>query len=56
MNDAKATETSQAVTAAGHKPWERVLLGEDSVSGTLRLISYILAFVVVFGSLFHFLG
>jgi hypothetical protein len=56
MTEHKATETPEAVNAAGHKAWERVLLGEDSISGTLRLIGYIVGFVVIFGSLFHVLG
>jgi hypothetical protein len=56
MNDNKATATPQAVTAAGHKSWERVLLGDDSIRGTLRLIGYMLGFVLVFGTLFYLFG
>jgi hypothetical protein len=52
----KDTDTPQAIEAAGHKNWERVLLGGNGISGTFRMLSYIVAFAVIFGSLFHFAG
>jgi hypothetical protein len=33
-----------------------VLLGEDAQTGTVRLMALILAFVVIFGTLFWWLG
>jgi hypothetical protein len=56
MNDAKATATPQAVEHAGHKGWERLILGENSIAGTVRILLYIVAFVGIFGSLFAFLN
>lgn len=56
MTMEKGTETPQAIEDAGHRTWERVILGENSIAGTLRMIAYILAFVVVFGTFFHFAG
>jgi hypothetical protein len=50
-----STETPQEIERAGHKDWERLVLGENGIAGTLRLIVYIAAFALVFGSLFHFL-
>lgn len=35
---------------------ERVLLGSNSIDGTVRVLGFILLFVVVFGTLFHFAG
>ncbi len=54
MNDAKATETPQVIERAGHKDWERLVLGANGILGTLRLIVYIALFAVVFGSIFYF--
>ena len=54
--DDKATDTTEAVIRAGHKRWERVLLGDNSVEGTFRMLIYIALYVVVFGTLFHFAG
>ena len=54
--DDKATDTTEAVIRAGHKRWERVLLGDNSVEGTFRVLIYIALYVVVFGTLFHFAG
>lgn len=56
MHDDKGTDTPQAIERAGHKDWERLILGENSINGTLRVVAYILAFVVVFGTLFQFSG
>ena len=53
MND-KGTMTPQATERAGHTDWERVVLGKNGLSGTLRMIAYALAFAIVFGTLFHF--
>jgi len=53
MNDVKAAEATHP--NGERKSIERLILGDDSISGTLRLIGYIVAFAVVFGSLFHFL-
>jgi hypothetical protein len=55
MND-KATETPEAVERAGHKTWERVILGENSIAGTMRVIVYIAIFVALFGTIFAFLN
>lgn len=40
----------------GYPRWERALLGDNSMGGTYRMLAYALAFVVVFGSVFYFLG
>ena len=56
MNDSKGTATPQTVEAIGHKDWERVVLGENGIAGTARMIGYILAFALIFGTLFHFAG
>jgi hypothetical protein len=56
MSDSKATETPQAIEHAGHKDWERAILGENGISGTLRVIGYIAVFALVFGTLFSFIG
>ena len=55
MNGEKGTETPQAIERAGHKDWERVVLGENGIAGTVRLIVYIAAFALIFGSIFYFL-
>jgi hypothetical protein len=55
MNDSKATETPQAIESAGHKDWERAVLGENGIAGTLRMIVYIAAFALVFGTIFAFM-
>jgi len=54
MNDAKATDTPRAIERAGHMDWERLVLGENGIAGTIRMIVYIAAFALVFGSLFYF--
>jgi hypothetical protein len=55
MNDSKATDTPQDVERAGHKDWERVVLGQNGISGTVRMLVYIMLFAVIFGSLFYFI-
>ena len=55
MSDSKATKTPQAIEAAGHRDWERPLLGRNGISGTLRMIVYIAAFALIFGSIFAFM-
>ena len=52
VNDDKAAEAPRAIDRAGHKTWERIILGENSVEGTARVLVYIIAFVVVFGTVF----
>lgn len=52
MND-KATDTPQAVEHAGHKDWERLILGANGISGTVRMLVYIVGFALVFGTLFY---
>jgi hypothetical protein len=54
MNEDKGTETPQALQRVGYKDWERLILGENGLAGTLRLIVYIAAFALVFGSIFYF--
>ena len=54
MNDIKGTETPQAIERAGHKDWERLILGENGISGTIRMVLYIVLFALVFGTLFSF--
>ena len=54
MTDDKGTETPQTVEAIGHSDWERTILGENGISGTVRMVVYILAFALVFGTIFHF--
>jgi hypothetical protein len=54
MSDDNGTDTPQAIERAGHKNWERLVLGENGIAGTLRLIVYIAAFALVFGSIFYF--
>ena len=53
MDESKGTETPQAIERAGHKDWERLVLGENGIAGTIRLVVYALAFALVFGSLFY---
>lgn len=55
MNDSKATDTPQAIEAAGHTDWERAILGGNGISGTLRMIVYIAAFALIFGTVFTFM-
>ena len=43
-------------TQANHPDFERLLLGDNSIGGTLRVLVYIVIFVVVFGTLFSVLG
>ena len=54
MNDIKGTETPQAIERIGHSGWERLILGENGISGTVRMLVYIALFALVFGSLFYF--
>lgn len=56
MTQDKATDLSLDAEEGGRKPLERLLLGENSITGTLRLIGYMLVFAVLFGTLFHLLG
>jgi hypothetical protein len=56
MTAEKGTETPQTIEAIGHRDWERAILGDNSIAGSLRIIAYIAVFVVVFGSIFHFAG
>lgn len=56
MTTDKGTETPQTVEAIGHTDWERTILGPNGISGTVRMIVYILAFALVFGTLFYFAG
>lgn len=56
MNDSKGTATPQTVEAIGHKDWERVILGENGIHGTVRVLLYIVAFALVFGTVFHLAG
>ncbi|HHY48749.1 MAG TPA: hypothetical protein GYA10_03270 [Alphaproteobacteria bacterium] len=51
MSD-KATDTPTAVQRAGHKDWERAVLGENGLVGTIRLIVYIAVFAIIFGTIF----
>ena len=53
MND-KGTTTPQATEWAGDTDWERIVLGDNGLSGTVRLVAYALAFALVFGTLFYF--
>lgn len=53
MND-KGTETPQAIERAGHQDWERVILGPNGISGTLRVVGYVVVFALVFGTIFYF--
>jgi ABC-type Fe3+ transport system permease subunit len=39
-----------------HEIAARALIGEDAQTGTVRLLALILAFVVIFGTLFWWLG
>jgi hypothetical protein len=55
MNEDKGTETPQAIERVGHKQWERLVLGENGISGTIRMIVYIALFALVFGSMFYFI-
>jgi len=45
MSDSKATETHRI-------DLERLMLGENSISGTIRMLVYIGVFALVFGTLF----
>ncbi len=45
----------QAIEHAGHKDWERLILGENGIAGTLRMIGYIAVFALIFGTLFSFI-
>jgi hypothetical protein len=54
--DGQQVETPDKLIQQGHRSWERVLLGDNSVQGTFRLLLYIILFALVFGSVFHFGG
>ena len=54
MDESKGTDTPQAIERAGHKDWERVVLGENGIAGTIRIVAYALAFALVFGTIFYF--
>ena len=56
MSEGKATDTPQAIEAIGHRDWERVVLGENGIAGTVRLLVYIVVFALVFGTIFYFAG
>jgi hypothetical protein len=56
MDGNKETETPQAVQRAGYRDWERLLLGNNGIEGTIRLVLFAVLFALVFGSLFHVLG
>jgi len=56
MNETNEATAPHGSEHAVRKGWERILLGENSIAGTFRMIGYILAFVVVFGALFYFAG
>ncbi len=56
MSDDKGTTTPQTIEATGHTDWERVLLGDNGIAGTLRMLIYIVGFALVFGSIFYFAG
>lgn len=56
MSENKSTTTPDAIEAAGHTDWERVLLGDNGIAGTLRMLIYIVGFALVFGSIFYFAG
>jgi hypothetical protein len=49
---ADAEETKQLGTPAG-LGWEQALFGSGSIEGTIRMVIYAAAFVLVFGTLFY---
>ncbi len=51
MADAEDTGTRQIGSPAGHR-WERALFGSGSITGTIRMLIYAAAFVLIFGTLF----
>lgn len=53
MADAEDTGTKQLGYPAGHR-WERALFGNGSITGTIRMLIYAAAFVLIFGTLFFF--
>jgi hypothetical protein len=55
MTDSKATQVQQDIEQAGHRDWERLILGENGIAGTLRMIAYIAVFALIFGTLFSIL-
>jgi hypothetical protein len=54
--DSEQSETEKVIKAGYGTPMERLLLGDNSIEGTIRVVLYIGAFVLVFGSLFYFAG
>lgn len=34
--------------------WERAVLGANGIAGTVRMVGYIVAFALVFGTFFYF--
>ncbi|HEV7277167.1 MAG TPA: hypothetical protein VGN80_12845 [Devosiaceae bacterium] len=54
MADAEDTGTKRLGYPAGHG-WERALFGSGSISGTIRMLIYAAAFVLIFGTLFFFI-
>jgi len=55
MSDSKATQVQQDIEQVGHRDWERLILGENGIAGTLRMIAYIAVFALIFGTLFSIL-
>jgi hypothetical protein len=49
----KGTATPQAIEPAGHKDWERIILGGNGVRGTFLMVGYVVVFAVVFGTIFY---
>jgi hypothetical protein len=54
--DATRPEVSKVLTERQQPDYERMLFGSNGFSGTFRMIGLVLAFVLVFGTLFYFLG
>ena len=52
MTDDKGTDTPQAIERAGHKDWERLVLGENGIAGIVRVVVYAVAFAAVVGHVF----
>lgn len=52
--DRPQSETDKAISAGYGTDIERLLLGSNSVEGTLRVLIYIGLFILVFGTLFAF--
>lgn len=54
MADAEDTGTERLGFPAGQR-WERAVFGNGSIAGTIRMLIYAAAFVLVFGTLFYLL-